>query len=93
MPRVRSQFPADRELRRGVSVSLTPTSHENLKQLAENLQFDSLSAFIEALGMHQFILSRATEVDLEEQVLSLLSSASTEERKRSLKIAIDRFCA
>ncbi|HEY9667059.1 MAG TPA: hypothetical protein V6C91_09650, partial [Coleofasciculaceae cyanobacterium] len=85
MPRVRSQLPADRELKQRISCTLTPSSHENLKQLAAHLQFDSFSAFIEALGTHQFILSRAAEVDVEEQVLTLLSSANTEERIRTLK--------
>ncbi len=93
MPRVRSQLPADRELKQRISCTLTPSSHENLKQLAAHLQFDSFSALIEALGQKQFILTPADSIDVEEQILTLLSSVNSEERIRTLKTAIERFCA
>jgi hypothetical protein len=93
MPRPKGKPVVGDELKQQTSCMLTPSSHENLKRLAEHLQFDSFSALIEALGTHQLILSRAAEVDVEQQVLTLLSSASTEERIRTLKTAIERFCA
>ncbi|HAJ62713.1 MAG TPA: hypothetical protein DCP31_28690 [Cyanobacteria bacterium UBA8543] len=93
MPRAKGQPVVGDELKQQFSCSLTPSSHENLKQLAAHLQFASFSALIEALGTHQFILAPADSVDVEEQVLALLPSANTEERIRTLKTAIERFCA
>ncbi|HEY9608695.1 hypothetical protein [Allocoleopsis sp.] len=92
MPRVKGQPIVGDELKKQFSCMLTPTSHENLKKMAESLEFNSFSAFIEALGSKQFILTSPDSFDVEEQILTLLCSVSTEVRQRILVRAIERFC-
>lgn len=79
MPRKKGKPHAESELKKTISVSVTPSAHTSLKKIAEEWGFVSFSAMLEDLGQQRIFLARSaplSEAEVIRDIVQLMARLS-----------------